>query len=156
MPRKPDEPQDRAVFAALFALFFIFWLTFDLPVALGLVNESAGWYAREVEPIYLHPPSWLSSFVWFPFAYGPFYLLTAYGFFRSKSWLPYLLLPLAGMVVASTAIYIVIDATGDVPPSNWTMFYLFNGPYIVVPALAAIWVIVRTRRAVTPGTSASA
>ena len=98
----------------------------------------------------------LSSFVWFPFAYGPFYLLTAYGFFRSKSWLPYLLLPLAGMVVASTAIYIAIDATGDVPPSNWTMFYLFNGPYIVVPALAAIWVIVRTRRAVTPGTSASA
>ena len=121
------------VFAALFALFFIFWLTFDLPVALGLVNESAGWYAREVEPIYLHPPSWLSSFVWFPFAYGPFYLLTAYGFFRSKSWLPYLLLPLAGMVVAGTAIYIAIDATGDVPPSNWTMFYLFNGPYIVVP-----------------------
>ena len=59
------------VFAALFALFFIFWLTFDLPVALGLVNESAGWYAREVEPIYLHPPSWLSSFVWFPFVMAP-------------------------------------------------------------------------------------
>ena len=94
------------VFAALFALFFIFWLTFDLPVALGLANESAGWYAREVEPVYLHPPSWLRVIVWFPFAYGPFYLQTAYGFFRSTSWLPYLLLPLAGMVVASTAIYI--------------------------------------------------
>ena len=77
---------------------------------------------------------------------GPFYLLTAYGFFRSKSWLPSLLLPLAGMVVASTAIYIAIDATGDVPPSNWTMFYLFNGPYIVVPALAAIWVIVKNKK----------
>ena len=144
------------LFAALFALFFIFWLFFDVPVALGLVNESAGWYAREVEPIYRHPPSWLSAFVWFPFAYGPLYLVTAYGFFRSKSWLPYLFLPLAGAVAASTAIYIAIDATGDAPPSSWLMFYLFNGPYIVVPVLAAIWLIARTRNTVTAGTSTSA
>ena len=60
------------------------------------------------------------------------------------------------MVAASTAIYIAIDATGDVPPSNWTMFYLFNGPYIVVPVLAAIWLIARTRKAVAPDTSPSA
>ena len=102
------------VFAALFALFFIGWLTFDIPVALGLVNKSTGWYAREIDPIFLHPPSWLRTIGWFAFAYGPFYLVTAYGFFRSKSWLPYVLLPLAGMVVASAGIYIVIDATGDV------------------------------------------
>jgi EXPERA (EXPanded EBP superfamily) len=144
------------VFAGLFALFFIGWLIFDMPVALGLVNKSVGWYAREIDPIFLDPPSWLRTVGWFAFAYGPFYLATAYGFFRSKSWLPYVLLPLAGMVVTSTGIYLVEDATGDVPPLNWTMFFALNGPYIVVPVVAAIWLVARTRNAVTAGTSASA
>ncbi len=144
------------VFAALFALFFIGWLIFDTPVALGMMNKSAGWYAREIDPIFLDPPSWLKTVAWFAFAYGPFYLVTAYGFFRSKPWLPYVLLPLAGMVVTSTGIYLIEDATGDVPPLNWAMFYLLNGPYIVVPVLAAIWLIGRTRKAVTPSTSAHA
>ncbi|MGZ3385523.1 MAG: hypothetical protein ACXVB5_11480, partial [Isosphaeraceae bacterium] len=66
------------------------------------------------------------------------------------------LLPLAGMVVTSTGIYLVEDSTGEVPPLNWAMFYLLNGPYIVVPVLAAIWLIARTRKAVTAGSSASA
>ncbi|MGZ3336140.1 MAG: EXPERA domain-containing protein [Isosphaeraceae bacterium] len=144
------------LFAALFALFFIGWLIFDMPVALGLLNKSAGWYARQIDPIFLHPPSWLKTVGWFAFAYGPFYLVTAYGFFRSKPWLPYVLLPLAGMVVTSTGIYLVEDSTGEVPPLNWAMFYLLNGPYIVVPVLAAIWLIARTRKAVTAGSSASA
>ena len=144
------------VFAALFALFFTSWLIFDMPVALGLVNKSTGWYAREIDPIFLHPPSWLRTVGWFAFAYGPFYLVAAYGFFRSKQWLPYLLLPLAGMVVTSTGIYMVTDATGDVRPLNPTMFSVLNGPYIVVPVLAALWLIARTRKVVTPGTSTSA
>lgn len=144
------------VFAALFALFFIGWLIFDMPVALGLVNKSAGWYAREIDPIFLHPPSWLRNVGWFAFAYGPFYLLAAYGFLRSKQWLPYLLLPLAGMVVTSTGIFMVTDTTGDVRPLNWTLFYVLNGPYIVVPVLAALWLIARTRKVLRPGTSTSA
>jgi hypothetical protein len=74
------ERQGRVVFAALFALFFIGWLIFDMPVALGLVNKSVGWYAREIDPIFLHPPSWLRTVGWFAFAFGPFYLLAAYGF----------------------------------------------------------------------------
>jgi len=68
------------VFAALFALFFIGWLIFDMPVALGLVNKSVGWCAREIDPIFLHPPSWLRSVGWFAFAYGPFYLWRHTGF----------------------------------------------------------------------------
>jgi hypothetical protein len=75
-----------------------------------------------------------------------------YGFFRSKQWLPYLLLPLAGMVATSTGIYMVTDATGDVRPLNWAVFYLLNGPYIVVPVLAAIWLTARTRKPVTAAT----
>jgi hypothetical protein len=82
----------------------------------------------------------------------PVYLLAAYGFFRSKQWLPYLLLPLAGMVATSTGIYMVTDATGDVRPLNWAVFYLLNGPYIVVPVLAAIWLTARTRKPVTAAT----
>jgi EXPERA (EXPanded EBP superfamily) len=144
------------LFAALFALFFVLWLNFDMLVPLGVVNKSADYYIREVDPIFRHPPSWLRTVKWFAFACGPFYLLAAYGFLRSKPWLPYLLLPLAGVVVATTGIYMAADLTGDVPPSNVAIFYLSNGPYIVVPVLAAVWLIVRTTKAGTPGTSARA
>jgi hypothetical protein len=113
------------VFAAFFALFFIGWLTFDIPVALGFVYKGTGWYA---------------------FAYGPFYAATAYGFIRRSSWLPYVVLPLAGMEVATVGIYFVEELTGDVQPWNWTMFYILNGPYIVVTVLAALWLIARTRK----------
>jgi hypothetical protein len=54
------------VLAALFALFFIFWPTFDVPVAPGLVNESAGcrglfryghWLADWSSPLVVCPRS---------------------------------------------------------------------------------------------------
>ena len=89
-------------------------------------------------------------------AYGFFYAATVYGFIRRSSWLPYVVLPLAGMEVATVGIYFVEELTGDVQPLNWTMFFILNGPYIVVPVLAAPWLIARTRKVVTPGTSTSA
>jgi hypothetical protein len=134
------------VFAAFFALFFIGWLTFDIPVALGFVYKGTGWYAREIDPIFRDPPSWLKTVGWYALAYGPFYAATVYGFIRRSSWLPYVVLPLAGMEVATVGIYFVEELTGDVQPLNWTMFYVLNGPYIVVPVLAALWLIARTRK----------
>ena len=59
------------------------------------------------------------------------------------------------MVVTSTGIYLVTDATGDVRPLNWMMFYVLNGPYIVVPVLAALWLIARTRKAIDQTTHAT-
>ena len=110
------------LFAALFALFFVGSLNFDFAVPLGVVNPSAAYYIKEVDPIYLDPPSWLRAVKWFAFAVGPLYLMTAYGFLRSKSWLPYVMLPLAGLVVSTTGIYMVADLTGEVPPSNPAVF----------------------------------
>jgi hypothetical protein len=72
--------------------------------------------------------------------------------FRAKTIEPAPILPLAGMVATSTGIYMVTDATGDVRPLNWAVFYLLNGPYIVVPVLAAIWLTARTRKPVTAAT----
>jgi EXPERA (EXPanded EBP superfamily) len=138
------------LFAALFALFFVGSLNFDFAVPLGVVNPSAAYYMKEVDPIYLDPPSWLRAVKWFAFAVGPLYLVTAYGFLRSKSWLPYVMLPLAGLVVSTTGIYMVADLTGEVPPSNLAVFYAFNVPYIVVHILAATWLVGRRRRAITP------
>jgi hypothetical protein len=38
----------------------------------------------------------------------------------------------------------------------WPMFYLFNGPYVVVPVLAAIWLIAQPGKPSRAGTSTSA
>jgi hypothetical protein len=139
----------RPVFAVFFALFFVGWLVFDMPAALGLIDESTGYYAREVDPIFRDPPVWLQAVGWFAFAYGPMYGAAAYGFIRNATWLPYLLLPLAGMIVATTGVYFAEELAGDVRPTNWTLFYVLNVPYLVVPPLAALWSVFRGGRATT-------
>jgi hypothetical protein len=132
------------IFAAFFAFCFINWLNFDVPIAFGMPYQTAGWYARNADPIYLHPPHWLRVFIWFSFTYGPFYLVVAYGFFRGRTWLPYVLLPLTGAVVASTGFFMAADLTGDVPPTN-VPAYLSNALYIVFPVLASTWSVTRLR-----------
>ncbi|HYZ93542.1 MAG TPA: hypothetical protein VFA34_14305 [Actinomycetota bacterium] len=136
----------RVVFAVFFALFFVGWLVFDMPAALGIIDESTGFYAREVDPIFQDPPLWLTAVGWFAFAYGPMYGAAAFGFVKRATWLPYLLLPLAGMIVATTGIYFVEELGGDVRPTNWTLFYVLNIPYLAIPPLAAIYSVIRRPR----------
>jgi len=126
------------VFAVFFALFCIGWFAFDMPVALGLIDETTGWYAREVDPIFQDPPRWLETIGWFALAYGPLYAAAAYGFVRGRSWLPYVLLPLAGAITATNTIYWVEELAGDVRPANMTIFVALNLPYLVIPPLAAL------------------
>ncbi len=126
------------VFAVFFALFCLGWLVFDMPAALGLIDESTGWYAREVDPIFQDPPIWLQTIGWFALAYGPAYAASAYGFFRGSTWLRNVLLPLAGAITATNTVYWVEELAGDIPPVNMTIFVALNLPYLVVPPLAAV------------------
>jgi hypothetical protein len=129
------------VFVVFFGLFCLGWLAFDMPAALGLINESTGWYAREVDPLFRDPPLWLSTVGWFAFGYGPLYGLVAYGFARRRSWLPWLLLPLAGMITATNTIYWVEELAGTLPPKNMTIFVALNLPYFAIPPLAVAWCV---------------
>jgi hypothetical protein len=133
------------VFAVFFGLFFVGWLSFDMPVALGLIEPENGFYAQQVDPIFRTPPLWLKTVGWFAFAYGPLYAASAYGFIRHRTWLPYVLLPLAGMIVGTTGIYFIEELAGDVKPLNWTFFYALNVPYLVIPPLAALYASLRKR-----------
>jgi uncharacterized membrane protein (DUF2068 family) len=135
------------VFAVFFALFCLGWLAFDMPAALGLIDESTGWYAREVDPIFQDPPLWLRTIGWFALAYGPAYAACAYGLWRRRAWLPYVLLPLAGLITATNVIYWVEELAGDIPPKSMTIFVALNLPYLVIPPLAAV----RAARAASEG-----
>jgi EXPERA (EXPanded EBP superfamily) len=137
-------------------LFFVLWINQDLLIPLGLSSKSSEYYSTRVDPIIHHPPSWVRTIQWFAFATGPVFLVAAYGFFRDQSWLPYVVLPLAGAMVTSTGIYVIADVTGDVPPLNLTVFYVSNLPYIVILILAAIWVVARMGRRSSPVSSAGA
>jgi hypothetical protein len=136
------------VFAVFFALFFVGWLIFDMPAALGFIDESTGWYAINVDPIFQDPPLWLRTVGWFALAYGPFYGASAYGFLKRKLWLPYALLPLAGAVLATTTVYFVEELAGDVPPTNMPLFYALNVPYLVIPVAAALYATLRKPAAI--------
>ncbi len=135
------------VFAVFFGLFCLGWLIFDMPAALGLIDESTGWYAREVDPIFQDPPLWLETVGWFALAYGPAYAAAAYGFARGRAWLPYVVLPLAGAITATNTIYWVEELAGDVRPANMAIFVALNLPYLVVPPRAALWLLLRRGRA---------
>ena len=65
------------VFAVFFALFCIGWLVFDMPVALGLIDETQGFYAQQIDPLFQDPPRWLETIGWFALAYGPLYAAAA-------------------------------------------------------------------------------
>lgn len=126
------------VLAVFFALFCVGWLAFDMPVALGLVDETTGWYAREIDPLFRDPPMWLETVGWFALAYGPAYAACAYGFARGRAWVLYVALPLAGAITATNTIYWVEELAGDVPPANMTVFVALNLPYLVLPPIAAL------------------
>lgn len=126
------------ILAVFFALFFVGWLVFDMPVALGLIDETTGFYAREIDPIFADPPQWLVTVGWFALLYGPAYAALAYGYWRSRPWTRDVVLPLAGAIVATTTIYFVEEITGDVRPLNWPAFYALNLPYLLVPPFAAL------------------
>jgi emopamil binding protein len=143
-----ERPID-AVFAVFFALFCIGWLVFDLPAAVGLIDESTGFYAREIDPIFRDPPLWLQTVGWFAACYGPIYAAIAYGFVRDRPWLPNLVLPFAGLITATNVIYWVEELAGDVRPLNMTAFVALNLPYLVIPPLAALRVALRGRPGAT-------
>lgn len=105
-------------FAVLFVLFFVLWINQDLLIPLGMSSKSSEYYSTRVDPITHDPPSWVKTIQWFAFATGPFFLVTAFAFFRNKRWLPYVVLPLAGAMVAITGIYMIADVTSEVSLST--------------------------------------
>lgn len=133
MNRKVDR-----ILAVVFALFFVGWLAFDMPVALGLIDEATGWYAINVDPIFQDPPRWLEIVGWYALLYGPAYGALAYGYWKSKPWVRNVILPLSGAMLATTGLYFIEELTGDVKPIDWALFYLLNAPYLVIPPVAAL------------------
>lgn len=137
-------------FAVFFSLFCVGWLVFDMPVALGLIEEETGYYAQEIDPIFQDPPLWLVTVGWFALAYGPAYAASAYGFVRRRNWLPQVVLPLAGAITATNTIYWVEELFGEIGPANMPVFVALNLPYLLVPPLAAVYCLVKRDRAASP------
>ncbi|MEX2538592.1 MAG: hypothetical protein WD646_08065 [Actinomycetota bacterium] len=144
--RLRDRPVD-LVLAVFFALFCVGWAIFDFPVAVGLIDESTGFYAREIDPIFRDPPLWLEAVGWFAAFYGPIYAAIVYGLMLDRAWLPELVLPFAGLITATNVIYWVVELKGDERPLNMAAFVALNLPYLVVPPLAAVRCAVALRRA---------
>lgn len=143
--RLRDRPLD-AVFAVFFGLFTLGWLVFDLPAATGVIDETTGFYAREIDPLFRDPPLWLEAVGWMAACYGPVYAALAYGLVRGRRWVDVLALPFAGLITGSNAVYVTVEVFGDLPPANPAVFWLLNTPYFVVPVLLAIRSAVRVGR----------
>jgi hypothetical protein len=56
-------------------------------------------------------------------------------------------------MVVMVGTYFVEELTGNVQPLNRTMFYVLNSAHLVVPVLAALWVIARMRKTATVSAS---
>lgn len=125
------------ILAIFFALFTLGWLVFDLPTAFGIVDETTGWYAREVDPLFRHPPLWLQVVSVMAACYGPVYAALAYGLWRRRPWVHTLVLPFAGVITGTNLVYLSVEMLGDEPPLRPGIFLALNLPYLIVPILTA-------------------
>jgi len=71
------------------------------------------------------------------FVYGPFYLLAVYAFVAGKNFIRPIALLYVGAIVYGTAQFIWWEYTIGPAPGVDSIFWLFNGPYLLIPALLA-------------------
>jgi hypothetical protein len=75
------------------------------------------------------------------FVYGPFYLLLVHAFVRGSNFIRPLALLYVGAIVMSTSQFIWWEYAIGPAPGVDSIFWAFNGPYILVPILLAarVW-----------------
>jgi len=72
------------------------------------------------------------------FVYGPFYVLAVYAFIAGKNFIRPLALVYAGAIVYGTVQFIWWEYTIGPAPGVDSIFWLFNGPYVLIPILLAV------------------
>jgi hypothetical protein len=72
------------------------------------------------------------------FVYGPFYLVLVYAFVRGRNWIRVPALIYAGAILHGMIEYTAWEFGIGPAPTRPLVFWAFNGPYALVPALL-VW-----------------
>ena len=143
------------VFAVFFTLFIVTSCIADLVPTLGIdfskpdgtfLVDSNYWYARDADPLFMHPPVWmrivtgLSAFV-----YMAFYLVLVPSLIKGWNWIQLPAVIYATMIAGVTGIIVFgVEFFGEpeFQTQNAVKFLAFNLPYVLVP----IALLVRMRK----------
>jgi len=130
-------------FIFIFALFACTSLFGDAQHALGWVDVGEGggmaWYIAASQDQFFaanHAFTRFSTGV-SAFVYGPFYLLLVYAFIAGKNFIRPMALVYAGAIVYGTVQFTWWEFTIGPAPRVASVFWAFNGPYLLIPALLA-------------------
>lgn len=133
-------------FILVFTLFAFTSFSGDALHALGLLDgenafaESNRWYIEAAQDRFLaagHDFSRFNTGV-SGFVYGPFYLLLVYAFVKGRNFIRPMALLYVGAIVLSTSQFIWWEYAIGPEPGVDFIFWIFNGPYVLVPILLAV------------------
>ncbi len=130
-------------FIVIFALFAYTSLFGDALHALGWVDAHDGgamaWYVNASQDHFFaagHEFTRISTGI-SAFVYGPFYLLLVYAFIAGRNFIRPMALVYVGAIVQGTFMFVWWEYTIGPPPGVASVFWDFNGPYLLIPILLA-------------------
>ena len=147
MPRLPAIDRMLIAFFALFAFTSIFmepYITFGVNLAKARSPLGRAWYfyARNWDPLFLEPPSYMRDRTGIDeWLYGPTYLVLIYAFVRRREWIRSPALLYCGAVVYSTLVYFLVEFLTQAHRANLPMVVVVNIPYTIIPCILAwrVW-----------------
>ena len=146
-PGTPLSERPRDWFFVLAFSFFAFSSFFsDSWHALGLLHgdgfwpEANRWYAEvagdeffKADHKFVRVNTGISGMV-----YGPFYLVLVYAFIKGKNWIRTPALIYVGAMLHGMTEFVIYEYWIGPPPGNPLVFWLFNGPYAIIPIMLGV------------------
>ena len=132
-------------FVACFSFFAFSSFFSDSWHALGLLEGDAfwaranRWYAELADDQFFaedHPFLRINTGI-SGMIFGPFYLLLVYAFIRGKNWIRIPAFIYVGAMLHGMLEFCIAEYWIGPPPGNALIFWLFNGPYALIPLLLA-------------------
>lgn len=116
--------------------FLLGWLSSDLPLLLGVASDGVATYVAQIDPFMANPtPAAELTLALAAVLYGPAYAAMFYAIFRERSWASALVLPMSGMIVGTTLVYMYASISSPTPPLHLPAFLCLNGAYVLGPVL---------------------
>ena len=121
-------------------------LDVDLAASSHPPAKLIHWFGSNVDPLVLHPPLFLRIMVGISVvAFGPTYLVLAFGLWRDGSWIRTPAIAYASIKIYSMIVYLGVALLGDTPPRDIAMFTAVYLPYLAAPILLLVRVASRGR-----------
>jgi hypothetical protein len=93
-------------------------------------------YGKDHDPLQYARPMWWKMTIWIDVLFfGPFYLFGIYAFWRGRSWIKYISIIYASVMITNVTIILGEEFAGPHAAPDFVFVLLLNLPWLLVPLL---------------------